>query len=200
MKSMFWMVLMSAFLLTLGPVDVQATDEVAEDAVKPYSFPEKATSRVIQAEEAGTITKLHGSDLLVVNYWATWCGPCVEELPYFIRLARELPQTNVRFVGYSLDFVEDAETLVDPFLKEKGVPYSNFILQVEPNEFIPTVSTNWSGQLPATFFYDRNGKLLAEILTPVKYEELSEKVDELLEKLGLEVERRSLDDEPNSSD
>ncbi|MCC5876333.1 MAG: TlpA family protein disulfide reductase [Candidatus Sumerlaeia bacterium] len=159
-----------------------------------YQFPPPAQSRLVEAEEAIRVTKTHGSDLLVVNYWATWCGPCVEELPYFVRLSKEYNEENVRFVGYSLDFPEEIEGNVDPFLKERGIPYANLVLEVDPNTYVQQILDEWRGNVPATFFYDREGNLVGHVIDSVKYDELSEMVAEILEELGVDAEKTELTD------
>lgn len=171
----------------------------AEAAKATYEFPKPAQSRVIGMEEALRIPKTHGSDLLIVNYWATWCGPCVEELPYFIRLSKEYKVENVRFIGYSLDFVEEIEGTVDPFLKEKGVPYANLVLEVDPNVYVEKVYENWRGNVPATFFYDREGNLVGKVLDQINYDDLDKLTSEILEKIGVKAEKIEVTEEVASS-
>lgn len=177
----------AALLLSAG--SATAGEESAEDSAA-YEFPKAGESRLIGAEEALGIKKTHGAELLIVNYWATWCGPCVEELPYFIALSKAYPEEKIRVVGYSLDFAEVIESDVDPFLKEKGVPYANLVLEVDGNEYIPRVSEDWVGALPATFFYNADGEKVAEVLTVVTADELFEKTAGLIRKLGIDTEVR----------
>ncbi|MDX2177713.1 MAG: TlpA disulfide reductase family protein [Candidatus Sumerlaeia bacterium] len=122
-----------------------------------------------------SLTKSHGSDFLVVNYWATWCSPCVEEIPYFVKVAAEQKAGHVQFVGLSLDFPNQVESKVVPFLKKEGVKYPNFLLDVyDQDAFIGQVSDEWNGEIPATFIYDRTGRLVAKTLRPVDEAELRE--------------------------
>lgn len=148
-------------------------------------YPKAGETRLV--ESRGEIEKLlsnHGADLLVVNFWATWCGPCVEELPYFIRLANSHPTERVRVLGLSADFADQLETTVIPFLKSREVPYSNVVLWLDnPEDAISLVSDEWSGVLPATFFYDREGRKLKELPRVVTETELNDTVAELLKEL-----------------
>jgi thiol-disulfide isomerase/thioredoxin len=148
-------------------------------------YPKAGETRLV--ESRGEIEKLlsnHGADLLVVNFWATWCGPCVEELPYFIRLANSHPTERVRVLGLSADFADQVETTVIPFLKSREVPYSNVVLWLDnPEDAISLVSDEWSGVLPATFFYDREGRKLKELPRVVTETELNDTVAELLKEL-----------------
>jgi len=178
-------------LVALPPAGAHAAEEAGGEgqAAEAYKFPKPGESRLIKdIEEALRIPKVHGSELLIVNYWATWCGPCVEELPYFVALSEAYPEEKIRVVGYSLDFEEMIESDVDPFLKERGIPYANIVIAVDPNEYVPRVSEEWSGAVPATFFYDAEGRLVDQVLTAVTAAELFEQVGEVAGRLGIDVE------------
>lgn len=159
-----------------------APAETAAQEATPanYKFPELGDTRVIGAQEALAIPKQHGSELLVVNYWATWCSPCVAEIPYFVKLAKEYEKEEVRVVGFSVDLKKDVESKVIPFLRTREIPYSNVVLFMEDaDSYIDQVSKSWSGEVPATFFYDKNGEKLGEILGETDYEVLKAKVEEI---------------------
>ena len=84
---------------------------------------------------------------VVVDFWATWCPPCVKEIPHFIQLRTETPADEVVIVGISS---EDAETL-QPFIKKKGVNYPIAATDELPAPYNAVTS------IPTTFFIDRNG-------------------------------------------
>lgn len=145
----------------------------AAPAKKPYPFPADGAVPVVDEKAIAELIANHGSDYLVVNMWATWCGPCVEELPYFVKVAREIDPAKVRMVGLSADMADEAESKVKPFLAKMGVPYPNLVMDVsDMDAFITSVSKRWTGGLPATFVFDREGKLVAEKLTAVTEAEL----------------------------
>ena len=99
--------------------------------------------------------------VLVVNFWATWCGPCVAEFPEFIKLDAEYKAKGVRFIGISADEVADLQPKVVTFVKENKVGFEIFVQDVEdPQEMIDVVDKEWQGALPATFVYDRTGKII----------------------------------------
>ena len=86
-------------------------------------------------------------DLHVINFWATWCKPCVAELPYFEKLKEE----GIKVTLISLDMPKLVESKLIPFLKEKNLK-SEVVLLDDPdaNSWIPKVDAEWSGAIPAT--------------------------------------------------
>ena len=98
--------------------------------------------------------------VLVLNFWATWCKPCVEELPAFIQLEQEFANQKVRFVYISLDFKRELDTSLKNFILRKQFKSSVALLD-EPdyNAWIDKVDPSWQGAIPATLVLDRkNGR------------------------------------------
>jgi len=89
----------------------------------------------------------------VVNYWATWCAPCVKELPHFEALTSEYKDTNVEVVLVSIDFKNQYDRRLVPFLKKKKYT-SRLIHLADPkaNDWIGKVDPSWEGTIPATLF------------------------------------------------
>lgn len=98
--------------------------------------------------------------VLVINFWATWCGPCVAEFPEFVMLDKKYRDKGVKFVGISADEVADLKPKVIPFIKQHKVAFEMVIQDAEdPQEMIDAVHKDWPGTLPATFVYDKQGNL-----------------------------------------
>ena len=90
----------------------------------------------------------------VINFWATWCKPCVAELPFFIELADQEWETPVAVILVSLDFPGKIQTRVRSFLDDRGITLPVIALtDTGSNEWIPQVSSKWSGAIPATLIY-----------------------------------------------
>lgn len=168
-------------LLAQNDTPVKTQSQAANAAA--YAFPALGTAPNIDQPGIEKMLREHGSDLLVVNFWATWCGPCVEELPYFIKVSGEHPPERVRFVGLSGDVEAQRETKLIPFLKEKGVPYPNYLLDVDADALITSLSKEWSGAFPATFLVAKDGTIVREILTEVNEAELREAISAELKKI-----------------
>jgi len=98
--------------------------------------------------------------VLVINFWATWCGPCVAEFPEFVMLDKKYRGKGVKFVGISADEIADLKTKVIPFIKEHKPAFEMVIQDTEdPQEMMDAVAKDWPGTLPATFVFDKQGKL-----------------------------------------
>jgi thiol-disulfide isomerase/thioredoxin len=111
----------------------------------------------------------------VVNFWATWCKPCVKELPAFEKLNEVYANDKVKVLLVSLDFIKHFETKVKPFVAEKNLK-SDVILLNDPrsNQWIDKVSKEWSGAIPATVIYRGKDRLFYE--GSFTYEELEKEM------------------------
>lgn len=95
----------------------------------------------------------------IVNFWATWCGPCVKELPFFETLGANNSEKKFEVLLVTLDFVENLESKVLPFMERKQIRSEVLLLdESNPNEWIPRVSDKWSGAIPATIFINKQKK------------------------------------------
>jgi thiol-disulfide isomerase/thioredoxin len=111
----------------------------------------------------------------VVNFWATWCAPCVKELPHFEKLNSE--NKSVKVVLVSLDFKNQYESKLLPFLKAKKINSEVvFLTDKDYNTWLPTVDKDWSGSIPATLIIKNGKKFFAERIFS-SYEELTEYVN-----------------------
>lgn len=99
----------------------------------------------------------------VVNFWATWCQPCVKELPAFEQLNENFKKQKVKVLLVSLDMAKMAETKLLPFIKDKKLK-SKVIMMRDPdaNSWIGKVSGDWSGAIPATLIYNKKARKFYE--------------------------------------
>lgn len=99
----------------------------------------------------------------VINFWATWCRPCVKELPYFEQINQNYQQKKLKVILVSLDFAEDVDTKLKPFIKKKNLQ-SKIIVMDDPdsNSWIDKIDKNWSGAIPATLVYKQKEKIFHE--------------------------------------
>jgi thiol-disulfide isomerase/thioredoxin len=101
--------------------------------------------------------------LYVFNFWATWCEPCVEELPYFEQMNEKYGKEKFKMVLVSLDFPKMTYSRLLPFIQNKQLK-SKVIHLIDPNanSWIEQVDKNWSGAIPATLFIQGNQRRFYE--------------------------------------
>ena len=110
--------------------------------------------------------------LYVVNFWATWCKPCVEELPFFEKAKQSFLQKSVKFILVSQD-AETRSSYAADFLKKNNYTSESFILSAgNPNVWIDKIDTSWSGLIPMTVFYKAGKKVYFHESDYATYEEL----------------------------
>jgi thiol-disulfide isomerase/thioredoxin len=101
--------------------------------------------------------------LYVINFWATWCKPCIKEMPYFIELAERMKGKKFKLLLVSLDFKNQLNSRLIPFIEEKKLQqYVVLLADGRYNSWIDRVSTEWSGAIPATLFKNGNKTLFFE--------------------------------------
>lgn len=127
-------------------------------------------------EELRPILERENDTLYVYNFWATWCVPCVKELPYFEKVNAEYRSQKVKVLLVSLDFIEDIESTLIPFV-EKHQLRSEVVLLDDPdaNRWIPLVHREWDGAIPVTLF--RQGERSSFIAHSMTYEELVNEIN-----------------------
>lgn len=98
------------------------------------------------------------SGKVIVNFWATWCKPCVQEMPAFVKADSQFSNSGLSFVFVSFDFVEDS-TRVKKFIANKKLPGFHYLIdETDMNRLINAVDSSWSGGLPATWFLNNKRK------------------------------------------
>lgn len=99
----------------------------------------------------------------IINFWATWCKPCVEELPYFIDLPNTINGKSTKIHLVSLDLVKTKETKLKPFVVSNGCLDKTILLaDTRAHVWIDKINKNWSGSIPATLIINRSQRVFIE--------------------------------------
>lgn len=113
--------------------------------------------RVIKADQLYDMLDKCDSDLCIYNFWATWCAPCIRELPQFESLSDQNKNLSIKLI--SLDDVDELNGSVKIFIEKRNIISEVFLLdETDYNEIIPNVNDKWSGAIPATLIIDKNGQ------------------------------------------
>jgi thiol-disulfide isomerase/thioredoxin len=115
---------------------------------------------VLNFEQFEKYLNIEDDNIHVVNFWATWCAPCVKELPYFEAVNKEYQDKNVKVLLVSLDF--NLKKLNAYLAKNKLQSEQVLLDDPDQNAWIPKVSEEWSGAIPATVIYTKNKRKFYE--------------------------------------
>ena len=133
------------FILILSTISCKKEVET-----KAFNYVEGADIKMFDYNELDSYIKNHPSETLVVNFWATWCAPCIKELPAFEKLGDTYADQDVKILLVSLDFPEQMDHLKAFVAKKELQSEVVFLDDGDANRWIPKVDKNWSGALPAT--------------------------------------------------
>lgn len=153
--------------------EVQHQDEA--EAKYDVSFPVYESY-----DQLAPIFNFKNDSTYIINFWATWCKPCVKELPYFEKLHEEISGEKARIILVSMDFPNQIETRLKEFVIERKLK-SDVVVLTDPdqNGWIPKVEEKWDGAIPVTVIYNaENRKFFSGELD--NYDMLASTVKELL--------------------
>lgn len=145
----------------------QAPATAFQDTLAKASFVDLAGQPQRLEQWRGTV--------LIVNFWATWCPPCLKEIPEFIRMQERYRERGLQFVGVAIDQPER----VGPFAEKMGFNYPVLIGTLDAVELLRTLG-NQHGGLPFTVVFDRSGTLAASELGGLDEAKLSRVIEPLL--------------------
>jgi thiol-disulfide isomerase/thioredoxin len=112
------------------------------------------TIQIMDYDELKPLLELNNDTTYVFNFWATWCLPCVKELPYFIQLDSVYREEPFRLVLVSLDFKKDYLRKLQPFVRERGIQEHVIVLEDHRSDYwINDIDRSWGGSIPATLVY-----------------------------------------------
>jgi len=121
--------------------------------------------------------------LYVVNFWATWCAPCIEEMPDFTKANKKFKEEKFKMILISLDRSKDFESKVKIYVAENNIKADVYLLDdnTKMNTWIPLINKQWDGQIPATAFY-KNGKQIGFVPNSINYKTLEQIIKNNLQK------------------
>jgi len=144
--------------------------------------PQIDTVKVLNYEELKPYLNHNNDTTYVINFWATWCAPCIEELPVFSKLEDKHKDNKLKIVLVSLDFPDQIESRLIPFLKKNTVKPEVIVLDDSRTNFwINEIEESWTGAIPATIIY--KGKSREFFERSFNYNDLNDIVEQKLNKI-----------------
>lgn len=179
MRKIILLVSMIAFLV-IACGEQEESKKAEQVTIEPAVATTVSTIKTIEGlppiyenfEELATIFQQQNDTTYVINFWSTWCAPCVKELPYFEELNEKYADEKVKVILVSLDFPKQLETKLKPFLAENKLQSEVLVLtDPDANSWVDKVNPKWSGAIPATVvykgdkndFYEKSFENLAEL-------------------------------------
>ena len=136
---------------------------------------------VVNFDQMEPLLRVKNDTVYMINFWATWCMPCVEEMPDILKFSAEMKNRKFRLVLVSMDNPDHLESRVKPFIRRFEIK-DRVILLDDPdaNRWIEKVHPDWMGSIPATLFYSAEFKTLH--VDKIDYEGLKKIVEPRLKR------------------
>jgi thiol-disulfide isomerase/thioredoxin len=137
--------------------------------------------KVITFKDFEILTQQNNDTTYVFNFWATWCAPCVAELPNFMKLDSLYASKKVKVVFISMDFKKELDTRLKPFVAEHKINADVYLLSdPDYNSWIDKVDKSWSGGIPATLIVNNRLKVRQFYEKELNFAKLEEIINKII--------------------
>ena len=133
----------------------------------------------IDGDGIAVLSRNSNDTTYVINFWATWCSPCVKEIDFFEEVHTSFEDSKVKVILVSLDFPNQVEQRLIPFLEAREITAQVMLMtDLNYNSWIERVDKSWSGAIPATLIFNRERRVFLE--QELTRDELVENVNQIL--------------------
>lgn len=145
------------------------------------------------AEDATQLTSLDASGLrtelnelegrvILVNFWATWCRPCLEEIPTLMKLETELHDKGFSLVAVSLDEADSDDAYIKNFMDQRFPGFSSYrSFERDKDSMVSVIDPAWNEIMPTTYLLARDGSVAKRVQGTLSHEEFAQEIMKLLE-------------------
>ena len=175
-KHIITLLLLGILVFSCKSKQAETNTKEIETVVQPEEIPLKIYDNFSMLEPR---LQTQSDTTYIVNFWATWCKPCVAELPHFMDVADTYKDEKVKLLYVSLDFKKQIDSKLRPFLAEgklKGEVVA--ITDHDFNGWIDKVSPSWQGSIPATLIFNKDKREFFE--SSFTYKELEKELKKYL--------------------
>jgi len=167
MKKGFAFVLALAVMIAAASCSPSPKEEAKQETSAANPFLEKTWMETLDGETL-TLKGMEGS-VVVIDFWATWCGPCRASIPLYVKLYEEYSSQGLRIVGVNVNETRDE---IDPFVEQSGINYTMAYFNNDLNSIYKV-----SG-IPSVFIFDKKGNKVANFTGYSS--ELDSKIEEII--------------------
>jgi thiol-disulfide isomerase/thioredoxin len=172
-------------------VSSAATTKQASPSTAPTKQPSPATAakqpspspvpeiRTVNAKQVRALLDDSKGNVVVLNFWATWCPPCVREFPALIKAYEQYHDKGVNMYAVSMNSPEE-KAEIDEFLQTHKPPFPILLKDAQDETFNEAMLKGWFGEMPMTLVFDTAGKRVLAHSAEITFAELSSKLDPLL--------------------
>lgn len=154
-------------------------NEVKEGAIAVVEVDNSTELEIYDFEGLMPLLNEQGDKIYVVNFWATWCAPCIKEIPHFEKLYANYKNKNVEVLLVSLDFPFNYDKKLKPYIIKHKLQSKVVVLDdPDMNTWMPKVSKEWTGAIPITIIYNKEKRQFYE--RTFTYNELENEVKQFL--------------------
>lgn len=145
------------------------------------AFAQKQDVPVVKFDHLKRIMNKKNDSVYVINFWATWCKPCIQEIPEFEQLTRAYKDQKVQIILVSLDFKKNYESKLLPFLRKRDISSKVILLdETDYNSWINKVEPSWSGAIPATLIIKNSDDFRKFLEKEIKFNEIKSIIEPLI--------------------
>lgn len=138
------------------------------------------TPRLVDAQAIQELVGEQRGKIVLLNFWATWCRPCLVEFPEIVAVEKASRHRGLVVISVSADSPKNIDSDLLPFLEEYSPSFPIYVMQTDDlDAFMHRIDPEWNGSLPATFFIDRKGNVVFKRFSPMSREKLEQALDYL---------------------
>ena len=137
----------------------------------------------LRAEDLPALLEQHRGKVVLVNFWATWCGPCIHEIPALLRVRERLDPAFFALIPVSVDDPADSSWLVEEFIETRFTNWYSY-LSAEPEDYlmVEELDPHWPGVLPANYLIGPGGDLADTLLGGHGEQQFEERVRAVMQR------------------
>ncbi len=140
------------------------------------------TLRKVDAPAIKEFVREQRGQVVLLNFWATWCPPCLVEFPEIVAIEKTYRNRGLAVISVSADAPKKIDSDLLPFLEKHPSDFPIYIMQTDDrNEFMRIIDPEWNGDIPATFFIDREGNVATKQFSAVSQEQMEQALEVLFE-------------------